>query len=46
MKKLTVRIDEDLYKKLGHYCVDQDKSINTVIVELLERLLKDQKGKR
>lgn len=43
MKKLTIRLSEELHKKLGHYCVDHDTSANAVIVDLLERFLKDDK---
>ena len=38
-RKVTVRISDDLFKRLGHYCVDEDKSANQVITELLEKLL-------
>ena len=43
MRKVTVRISEELFKKLGHYCVDADKSVNQVITELLEKLLGEAK---
>jgi len=44
MRKVTVRISDELFKKLGHYCVDADKSVNEVITDLLEKLLSE--GKR
>ncbi|PYR96125.1 MAG: hypothetical protein DMG16_28695 [Acidobacteria bacterium] len=43
MRKVTVRISDELFKKLGHYCVDADKSINEVITDLLEKLLSEGK---
>jgi hypothetical protein len=46
-RKVTIRISDDLFKRLGHYCVDADQSINQVITELLEKLLSDgKKSKR
>jgi hypothetical protein len=43
MRKVTVRISDELFKKLGHYCVDADKSVNEVITELLEKLVSEGK---
>jgi len=43
MKQLTIRISDELHKKLGHYCVDHEKSINELVVELLERLVGEEK---
>jgi predicted CopG family antitoxin len=43
IRKVTIRISDDLFKKLGHYCVDEDKSVNQVITELLEKLLSEGK---
>jgi predicted HicB family RNase H-like nuclease len=42
-RKVTIRISDDLFKRLGHYCVDADQSVNTVITELLEKLLTESK---
>ena len=42
-RKVTVRITDDLFKRLGHYCVDADKSVNQVITELLEKMLSESK---
>jgi len=39
VRKVTIRISDELFKKLGHYCVDADKSVNRVMTELLEKLL-------
>lgn len=41
MKQITIRLPDELHKKLGHYCVDTDKSANQIILEFLERLLKE-----
>ena len=47
MRKVTIRISDELFKKLGHYCVDADKSVNQVITDLLEKLLSEgRKTKR
>ena len=43
VRKVTVRISDELFKKLGHYCVDADKSVNQVITDLLEKLLSEGK---
>src|SRR4026209_2191832 len=43
MRKVTVRISDELFKKLGHYCVDADKSVNEVITDLLEKLVSEGK---
>ena len=43
MRKVTIRVSDELFKKLGHYCVDADKSVNQVITELLEKLLTEGK---
>jgi len=43
MRKVTVRISDELFKKLGHYCVDADKSVNEVITDLLEKMLSEGK---
>jgi hypothetical protein len=43
MRKVTVRISDELFKKLGHYCVDADKSANEVITDLLEKMLREGK---
>jgi uncharacterized protein Yka (UPF0111/DUF47 family) len=43
MRKVTVRISDELFKKLGHYCVDADKSINQVVTDLLEKMLSEGK---
>jgi predicted HicB family RNase H-like nuclease len=42
-RKVTIRISDELFKKLGHYCVDADKSVNQVITELLEKLVSEGK---
>ena len=42
-RKVTVRITDDLFKRLGHYCVDADKSVNQMITELLEKMLSEAK---
>ena len=47
VRKVTIRISDDLFKRLGHYCVDADKSVNEVLTELLEKLLSEgKKAKR
>lgn len=43
VRKVTIRISDELFKKLGHYCVDADKSVNQVMTELLEKLLAEAK---
>jgi len=43
IRKVTIRISDDLFKRLGHYCVDADKSVNEVITGLLEKLLMEGK---
>jgi predicted HicB family RNase H-like nuclease len=43
VRKVTVRISDELFKKLGHYCVDADKSVNEVITDLLEKLVNEGK---
>jgi predicted HicB family RNase H-like nuclease len=45
-RKVTIRISDELFKRLGHYCVDADKSVNQVITELLEKLLAESKKQK
>jgi hypothetical protein len=46
MRKITIRVSEELFKQLGHYCVDHDTSANQVITELLEKMLREDKKKK
>ena len=40
---LTIRLPKDLHKKLGHYCVDAETSLNAVILELVRKFLEGKK---
>lgn len=35
MKKITVRLDDDLHRRLRHYGFDRDESLQQMIVRLL-----------
>ena len=41
IKKMTVRMNSDLHKKLKHYAIDQDKSMDLIINELIEKHLNE-----
>jgi len=42
-KVISVRIDEDTYRKLKIYCFENDTTIKTLIGELVEKELKEKK---
>ena len=41
MKQISLRLPDELHKQLGHYCVDHEVTANSVIIELLEKFLKE-----
>lgn len=45
MKKLTVELPEDLWKRASHHAVDADTNLKRMIVEGLELLLAKEKSK-
>jgi predicted DNA-binding ribbon-helix-helix protein len=46
MKRITVDLEEDFYKKLKHYCTDNDVQITVLIRKLLaEELERDGRKK-
>ncbi len=45
MKRLNMNIPEDLHKRLKRYCVEVDKQMTEVVLELVEDFLKKAEGK-
>ena len=45
MKTLTIRIPEDLHKKLKLKCVMDGTDMNTVVTQLIEKHVKKSKPK-
>lgn len=41
-KLLQIYMDPDIYRTLGHYCLDNDKKNAPVVRKLLPRFLKEQ----
>lgn len=39
MKKINFNLNEDLYKKFKKYCVDKDKTMTTMFIELINKEL-------
>lgn len=39
VKKTTIRIDEELHKKLQHYVIDNDTSIQELTIEFYKTLV-------
>lgn len=42
VKKTTIRIDEKLHKKLQHYVIDNNTSIQELTIELYKSLLDEK----
>lgn len=43
MKLLSVKIDDDLHKKLRLYAVNQDRTVTDIVVELVKKELETKK---
>lgn len=43
MKKTTVRIEDELHKKIMKHCIDLDISFNEYVLQLIEKDLNDKK---
>lgn len=43
MKLLSVKIDDDLHKKLRLYAVNQDRTVTDIVVELVKKELEIKK---
>lgn len=45
MKQVTVRLDDDLHKKIKYLMLEIDKSINEYILELINQDIENRKQK-
>lgn len=43
MKLLSVKIDDDLHKRLRLYAVNQDRTVTDIVVELVKKELETKK---
>lgn len=43
MKLLSVKIDDDLHKKLRLYAVNQERTVTDIVVELVKKELETKK---
>lgn len=44
MKLLSVKIDDDLHKRLRLYAVNQDRTVTDIVVELVKKELETKKS--
>ncbi len=45
-RKMTVYLEEDVYKKLMHHSIDVDRSASSIVEELVVAYLKNLQSKR
>ena len=46
IRRLTVELDADLWKRISHLAVDEQKSLKELIVDALEALLAQKKKEK
>lgn len=41
MKTITLRLEDELHKRLKMYSVEEEKTMQDIIIEMIEQLLKE-----